>query len=609
MSFSPVFWWRLCQIREHLWYCSFQGLKQHTANAGSGGRSHGTVGRAVSRQPLLPLDEGRKAAVMHHSSQPLPERPAWDAASLRPCPEQPSNNDRSGKAPQKSEQPSSADRQLSFHLTPTLEAEELQQSPAASAQHLARAHAQEAPADEHHHRLPGQGLTAEHVSEAAQPLSLCPPSLCAPFYDRPEAEQAAPREQAAVPTPANCENSTQMAGVGTAAGLSPSSIARDLPATEVQERPTQLPMVLCTLLEALPAGGGEACPAQLPEPQAMTVPTQSAGGAAMPCAAQVAEGAAAPAEIERPCSARSSTPQALGVKSQGAHCSDMPCAAEMGEAASVPMEEACPCPGQLPEPQALAVQAQVQDSNDMQGAPERAEAAAVVPEDEMSGPAPLPAPQQLVAHRQDAGNRATPGPVQDGKAAELHADEDRACPAQLPAPQCLAMQSQGSDGNTAPGGRQDDAAGKPQEECGAQAEPQKAAEKQPLRSGHDAATEGVQPGVQGLTSQQAGKQGGSSSTGDIGSGGAQEAMAEAAHEGSRPSSPLPPAEPPLHAPPASLLSAGQEVAAPAEIPAESPKALLSPALAVAAASVLLSVQVGSNSSSLSWLSVETWEHL
>ena len=32
----------------------FQGGKQHTADAGSGGKSHGTVGKAVSRQPLLP---------------------------------------------------------------------------------------------------------------------------------------------------------------------------------------------------------------------------------------------------------------------------------------------------------------------------------------------------------------------------------------------------------------------------------------------------------------------------------------------------------------------------------------------------------------------------
>ena len=577
----------------------FQGGKQHTADAGSGGKSHGTVGKAVSRQPLLPLDEGRKAAVIHHSSQPLPERPAWDAASLWPCPEPPSNNDRPEKAPQKSEQPLSPDRQLSLHLTPTLEAEEVQQSPAASADRLAGAHMQEAPADEHRHSLlAGQGLTVEHVSEDAQPLSPCPPSLCVPSYDRPEAEQAAPREQAAVPAPASCENITQMAGAITAAGLSPSSIVRDLPATEVQERTTQLPMVLCTLLEALPTEGGDPCTAQLPEPQTMTVQAQSAGGAAMPCAAQEAEGAAAPAEEERPCSERVSTPQAPGVKPQEAHRSDMPCAAEMGEVALVPLEEDCPCPGQLPEPQALAVQAQDTDSSIMQGAPELAGAAAVVPEDEMPGPAHLPAPQQLVAHAQDAGNRASPGPVKDDEAADLHAKEDRACPAQLPAPQRFAMQSQGSDGNDAAGKRQDYAAGKSQEECGVQAEPQKAAEMQPLRSAHDAAPERMQPEVQGLTFQQAGKHGGSSSAGYMGSGGAQEAMAKAGHEGSRPSSLLPPAEPTLHSLAASPLSAGQEAAAPAESPAESLKALLSPALAVAAASVLLSVQVGSNSPSL-----------
>ena len=131
-----------------------------------------------------------------------------------------------------------------------------------------------------------------------------------------------------------------------------------------------------------------------------------------------------------------------------------------------------------------------------------------------------------------------------------------------------------------------------------QAEPQKAAEMQPLRSAHDAAPERMQPEVQGLTFQQAGKHGGSSSAGYMGSGGAQEAMAKAGHEGSRPSSLLPPAEPTLHSLAASPLSAGQEAAAPAESPAESLKALLSPALAVAAASVLLSVQVGSNSPSL-----------
>ena len=594
VSFSPVFWWRICQIREPPQYFFFQGLEQRTADAGSGGKSHSTVGRALSRQPLLPLDKGRKAAVIHHSSQPLPERPAWGAASLRPCPEPSSNNDRSGKAPQKSELPSSPDRQLSFHLTPTLEAEEVQQSPAASAQRLARAHMQEAPADEHHHSLLAcQGLTAEHVSEGAQPLLPCPPSLCAPSYDRPEAEQAAPREQAAVPAPANAENPTQVAGAGTAAGLSPSSIARDLPATEVQERPTQLPMVLCTLLEALPAEGGEACPAQLPQPQAMTVQAQSAGGVAMPCAAQIAEGAAAAAKEERPCSAQLIKPQALG-EHQDAHRSDKPCAAEMGEVASVPLEENHPCPGQLPEPQAVAVQAQDTDSSIMRGALELAEATAVVPEDEMPGPAHLPAPQQLVAHRQDAGDRARPGPVQDGEAAELHAEETRARPAQLAAPQGLAMQSQGSDGKDAAGARQDDAAGKLQDECGLQAEPQKGAEMQPLRSGRDAAPKRVQPEVQGLTFQQARKQGDSSNAGCIGSGGAQEAMAKATHEGSRPSSPLPPAEPALHKLVASPLSAGPEGAA----PAESPKALLSPVLAVAAASVLLSVQVGSNSSSL-----------
>ena len=547
----------------------------------------------------MPLDGGRKAAVTHHSSQPLPERPAWDAASLRPCPEPPSDDDRSGKATQKPQQPSLPDRQLSFHLTPTLEAEEVQQSPAASAQHLAQAHIQEAPADERHHSSPaGQGLTAEHVSEGAQPLSPCPPSLCPPSSDRPEAEQAARRQQAAVPAPANCDNPIQMAWAVTAAGLSPSPIARGLPATEVQECPTQLPMVLCTLFEALPAEGGEACPAQLPEPQAMTVEAQSARGAAMPCAAQVAEGAAAPAEEERPCSARNSTPQALGVKAQGAHRRDMPCAAEMGEAASVPMEEGCPSPGQLPEPQALAVQAQDQGSSDMQGAPESTEAAAVVPEDEMPGPKHLPEPQQLVAHRQDVGDSARPDPVQDDEAAEVHAKEDRACPAQLPAPQRLAMQSKGSDGKDAADEKQDDAAGKSQKKCAVQAEPQKAAETQPLRSGHDAAPEQVQPEVQGLTLQQARKQGGSSSAGCIGNGSAQEAMAKDAHEGSRPSSPLPPAEPTLLASPTSLLSADHEGATPAECPAESPKALLSPALAVAAASVLLSVQVGSNSSSL-----------
>ena len=564
----------------------------------------------MSRRPLLPLDEGRKATVMDHSSQPLPERLAWDAASLRPYPQPSSNHDRSGKAPQKPEQPSSPDRQLSFHLTPTLEAEEVQQSPAASAERLPWAHMQEAPADEHHYSLlAGQGLTVKHVSEDAQPLSPCPPSLCVPSYDRPEAEQAAPREQAAVPAPASCKNTKQMAGAVTAAGLSPSSIVRDLPATEVQERTTQLPMVLCTLLEALPTEGGEPCPAQLPEPQAVTVQAQSAGGAAMPCAAQEAEGAAAPAEEERPCSERVSTPQAPGVKPQDAHRSDMPCAAEMGEAASAPMEEGCPCPGQLPEPQALAVQAQDQDSGDMQGTPELAKAAAVVPEDEMPGPAHLQAPQQLVAHMQDAGGSTRPDPVQDDEAAELHAKEDRACPAQLAAPPRLAKQSQGSDGNNAAGRRQNDAARKSQEDYSVQTEPQKAAEKPPLRSGHDAAPERVQPELQGLTLQQAGRQGGSSNAGNIGSGGAQEAMAKAVDEGSRPSISLLPAEPMLHASPASPLSAGQGGAATAEIPAESPKALLSPALAVAAASVLLSVQVGSNSSSLQWLSVETWRYL
>ena len=472
------------------------------------------------------------------------------------------------------------------------------QSPAASAQRLAQAHIQEAPADEHHRSSSAdQGLTAEHVSEGAQSLSLCPPSLCAPSYDRPEAGQADPREQAVVPAPAACENPTQMAGALNAAGLSPSSIARDLPATEVQERPTQLPMVLCTLLEALPAEGGQACPAQLLEPQAITVQAQSAGDGAMPCAAQGAEGAAAPAEGGRPHSARIPTPQALGVKPQGAHRSDMPCAAEMREAASVPMDEGCPCAGQLPEPQALAVQAQDQDSSDRQGVPELTEAAVVAPEDELPGPALLPAPQQLVAHRQDAGERARPGPVQDDEAAQMHAEEDRACPAQLPAPQRLATQHQGSDGHNVAGGRQV-AAGHSQEECGAQAKAQKAAESQPFRSGHDAAPEGVQAEVQGLMFQQAAKKGGSSSAGYIGSGVALEAVAKAAHEGSRPLSPLLPAEPTLHASLASPLSAGQDGAAPAECPAKSPEVLLSPALAVAAASVLLSVQVGSNSSSL-----------
>ena len=551
----------------------------------------------MSRQPLLPLGEGRKAAVTHHSSQPLPERPAWDAASLRPCPEPSSNNDRSGKAPQESEHPLSPDRQLSFHLTPTLEAEEVQQSPAASAQPLAQAHVQEAPADEHHHSsLAVQGLAAEHMSEGAKPLSLCPLSLCVPSHDRPKAGQAAPREQAAVPKPANCENPKQMAGGGTAAGLSPSLIARDLPATEVQEGPTQLPVLLCTLLEALPAEGGEASPAQLPEHQPVTVQAQSAGGSAMPCAAQVAQGAAAPAKEERPCSAQLSKPQALGWEFQDARRSDVPCAAEMGEVASVLLEEDCPCPGQLPEPQALAVQAQDTHSSDMQGAPEMIRAAPVVPEDEMPGPAHLPAPRQLVTHTQDAGDRAKPGPVQDDKAAKVHAKEDRACPAQLDTPQRLATQSQGSDGNDAAGRRQDDAAGKSQEGCGVQAEPQKAAEMQPLRSGQDAALVEVQPEVQSLISQQAEKQGGSSSAGYIGSGGAQDAKVKAAHEGSRPSSPLPSAEPALLASPATPLSAGQEGAA----PAEGPQALLSPALAVAAASVLLSVQVCSNSSSLQW---------
>ena len=234
MSFSPsVFWWHIWQSREFL-----QGLKQYTAGAGSGARSRGTIGKAVSRQPLLPLDEGRKAAANHHSSQPLPEKPAWDAASLRPCPQRSSNNDRSKKTPLKSEQPLSPDRQLSFHLTPTLEAEKVQQSPAASAQPVASGNIQEAAAEEDYHSLSaGQGLTGMHSSEGAQPLSPCLRSPCVPHHNRPEAGQATPTEQPAAPAAAKSESHPQMAGISTAASLSPSPTARDLPATEVQECP------------------------------------------------------------------------------------------------------------------------------------------------------------------------------------------------------------------------------------------------------------------------------------------------------------------------------------------------------------------------------------
>ena len=217
----------------------------------------------------------------------------------------------------------------------------------------------------------------------------------------------------------------------------------------------------------------------------------------------------------------------------------------------------------------------------------------------MRDPVHLPAPQQLAAHTKDAGDRARPGPMQDDEAAAVHAEEERACPAQLPAPQRLAMQSQGSSGNNAAGARQDDAAGKPQKEWCVQAEPQKAAEVQPLGSGEDAAPERLQPKLQSLTFQQVWQQGGSSSARYTGSGGFKEAMAKAAHDGSRPSSPLPSAEPTLHTAAASPLSAGREGAA----PAETPEALLSPALAVAAASLLLSVQVDSNGPSLQWPSL------
>ena len=241
-----------------------------------------------------------------------------------------------------------------------------------------------------------------------------------------------------------------------------------------------------------------------------------------------------------------------------------------------------------------------------------------------------------MAHTQDAGNRARPGPVQDDEAADVHAKQvgacpaqlpaplafvacytdickvmkpaeddglgaqprDHACPGQLPMPQRLAMQSQGSDGNAAADRRREKAARHLQDDCGVQAEPQNAAEMQPLRPLRDAAPEHVQPEGQGLIPQQAGRQGGSRSLRNTGIDGFNEPAATAVHEGSRPSSLLPSAEAALHTVAASPLSAGREGAAPAERPAESPEPQLSPALADAAASLLLSVQVGSNSSSL-----------
>ena len=282
----------------------------------------------MSRQPLLPLDERPNAAKNQCSSQPLPDKSAWDAQPLKLSPRRavtaagpnilsrsqeaargsdkaavPSSSlgrqhlmsghadkqDSAGKSapcspkpqlsaheedavrelgedaacaedeptpaqePQHLAEHCSPSKQLSFHLTPTLE---VQQSPAVSAQQEASAAAPSISAHKECHSASADQGQAAILVPKPQHLALSPQLLSQKSCKAASGSHA---EQAIMSLEADFHDEPDDAADTdpSSAGMSPAQTARDLPATEVQHCPTQLlpppcAAVMSTLVEEEP---------------------------------------------------------------------------------------------------------------------------------------------------------------------------------------------------------------------------------------------------------------------------------------------------------------------------------------------------------------------
>ncbi len=309
-------------------------------HAGPGSGSGSIVRKQASRQPLLPLEDRMKATANMHSSQPLPEKPAWGeeapgqaskaavgkgsrstssqggqrseeakaapaeqgkqitsspvaderstpntGIATTPVSEQSREDEDRQKEDQsvrhtpeegaaeaeQSAEPSPPGKQLSLHLTPTLEAD-VQQSPQGSAQPNADHNAERCADGRSHgtaaeHDQPVSGSVKAAQSEEAVLPNGSDRGMC-------EAAEQALTEEVAILQDHQHEAPGHAAAISPGPALSLCLVAGDLPETEVQLCPTQL-------LTPCPAGKGSLTEAQTPSPS-LAPPFSPAAPAGVP---------------------------------------------------------------------------------------------------------------------------------------------------------------------------------------------------------------------------------------------------------------------------------------------------------------------------------------
>lgn len=428
----------------------------------------------MGRQPLLPLGEKLIAARNHCSSQPLPDKSAWDAQPLKLSPRRavtaagpnilsrsqeaargsdkaavPSSSlgrqhlmsghpDKQGSAgksaacspkpqlsahgedavrelgkdaacaedeptpaqePQHLAEDCSPSKQLSFHLTPTLE---VQQSSAVSAQQEALAAAPSISAHKECHSASADQDQAAILVPKAQHLALSPQALSPKSCEAASGSQA---EQAIMSSEADVRDKPENAAEAgpSSTGMSLAHAARDLSATEVQHCPTQLlPLpcaaVMSTLVEE--------------EPPSMAASPR-------------------PADPAEACDGAQSRHSKEGSERQGAHEHNDAAQSEQAEPARPQPAGTCEAPaGQQQEDCQMTTSSPsdraqgCSDNAAHAGAPVHSPAAATSAQD----PGTINPPQQLAENEVEA-------PVAGGPAACIHGVDPRQSPGTLRSPQ------------------------------------------------------------------------------------------------------------------------------------------------------------------------------
>lgn len=221
-------------------------------------------------------------AVREPSSLPLPQilqheqsTPRQQDETPTSLPTMPTPTEKALPEPQQCPELSLPGLRLSYHITPTLETD-AGQSPLVSAQHEPPAQVPDRSAVEQHHSAPEQEHTAAQTSAAELPAQPSAHTPISSAQTRQDAEKETQSKQAA--EAGNSAEAVKAADAGATAGLSPMSMFKDLPATEVQHGPMQLLSFLCTAPKCAPVTEEQLGLPESSAPMAPAEPSQGANG-------------------------------------------------------------------------------------------------------------------------------------------------------------------------------------------------------------------------------------------------------------------------------------------------------------------------------------------